>query len=343
MSQKALLIESKGGPFVLKDRAIPTPGAGDLLVKVHAVGLNPVDWKIQAYGIFVDEYPAVLGSDIAGEVEAVGEGVEKFKKGDRVFLQGPYRGRWGGFQQYMVQPAEIVAKIPSNISYSEAATIPVAWVCAAIGLFAPKEIGAGLEPPFDRKAHYKGQTALVVGGSASVGQYAIQLFKLAGFSEIITYAARKHTAHLTSLGATHVVDRAETPLTGSALRSAIQKITSADIKIVLDAVCSEEAQQASYEVLVPGGTLVTLLNPTVKETSTDKRVLHVLGTVVPPENRAFGKVLFENLEGLVADGLIVANRFEDLPGGLGGIVNGLERMKRNEVSGIKLVAHPLET
>ena len=82
--QKALLIEKKNGPFVVGTRAVPTPGAGDLLVKVHAAGLNPVDWKIQVYGIFVETFPAVLGTDGAGEVVEVGEGVEGWSKGDKV-------------------------------------------------------------------------------------------------------------------------------------------------------------------------------------------------------------------------------------------------------------------
>ena len=82
--QKALLIEKKNGPFVVGMRAIPTPGAGDLLVKVHATGLNPLDWKIQVYGIVVETFPAVLGTDGAGEVVEVGEGVEGWSKGDKV-------------------------------------------------------------------------------------------------------------------------------------------------------------------------------------------------------------------------------------------------------------------
>lgn len=76
--QNALFLESKQGQFVVRKRPVPTPGTAELLVKVYATALNPVDWKIQQFGIFVDKYPAVLGSDIAGEVVEVGQGVTGF-------------------------------------------------------------------------------------------------------------------------------------------------------------------------------------------------------------------------------------------------------------------------
>ena len=83
--QKALLLESKNGRFVVSSIPNPTTAsAGELIVKVQAAGLNPIDWKIQSYGLFYEEYPAITGSDIAGDVEEVGEGVVGFKKGDRV-------------------------------------------------------------------------------------------------------------------------------------------------------------------------------------------------------------------------------------------------------------------
>lgn len=85
--QKALFLESKQGSFVLGTRDIPKPKPGELLVKVLATSLNPVDWKIQKYGVFITEYPAILGTDIAGEVQEVGEGVATFSKGDRMYVK----------------------------------------------------------------------------------------------------------------------------------------------------------------------------------------------------------------------------------------------------------------
>ncbi|KAJ7675277.1 chaperonin 10-like protein [Mycena rosella] len=350
-AQKALLIESKQGPFVLGTRPIPTPGAGEVVVKVHAAGLNPVDWKIQAYGIFVEDFPAVVGSDVAGEIEAVGQGVEGFQKGDRVFLQGPFTdNKNGAFQQYMVNPAELTAKIPANLSYSEAATIPVAFNCAAFGLFAPAplvgtqnfpDIWSGEGALVIYHIAIYAWPAVVIGGSSSVGQYVIQLLKLAGFSPIIAYASTRHAAHLTSLGATHVLDRTNTLLTPAALHAAVQAITSAPISIVFDAVCSADAQQSGYAVLGPGGTIV-IAGRSLIEAAPERTVVPVLGSEHPPTHRAFGRVVVANITGMVADGRIVPNRVEEVPGGLAGIKEGLAKLQRGEVSGVKLVGHPLE-
>ena len=81
---KALLLESKQGKFVVESIPNYVPGPGQLLVKVEATALNPVDWKIQSYGLWVEDYPFIAGTDAAGSVEQVGEGVTGFSKGDKV-------------------------------------------------------------------------------------------------------------------------------------------------------------------------------------------------------------------------------------------------------------------
>lgn len=82
--QNALRLETKQGGLVLGKRPVPSPGPGDLLVKIHATGLNPLDWKIQTWNVFDINLPVVLGAEAAGEVEQVGEGVVGWNKGDRV-------------------------------------------------------------------------------------------------------------------------------------------------------------------------------------------------------------------------------------------------------------------
>lgn len=84
LTQKALILDAKFGKLVVDTVSVPKPGSKDILVKVQAAALNPVDWKIQKYGIFVQTYPAILGTDISGDVEEIGEDVTDFKKGDRV-------------------------------------------------------------------------------------------------------------------------------------------------------------------------------------------------------------------------------------------------------------------
>ena len=110
--QKALLLESKLGEFALATRNVPTPGAGDILVKNEVVGLNPVDWKVQTCGLFIEEYPVILGFDAAGTVETVGEGVTAFKKGDRVLYEGALRDHdRANFQQFSLINESLAAKV----------------------------------------------------------------------------------------------------------------------------------------------------------------------------------------------------------------------------------------
>ena len=86
LTQKALILDAKLGKFSVDIAQVPKPGSGEILVKVKAAALNPVDWKIQKYGFLVEKFPAILGTDIAGDVEEIGEGVTEFQKGDRVWV-----------------------------------------------------------------------------------------------------------------------------------------------------------------------------------------------------------------------------------------------------------------
>ena len=90
-TQKALLLTKKYGDLIISEIAVPKPGTGEVLIKLRATSLNPVDWKIQKLGFFVEEFPAILGTDLAGDIEEVGEGVTDLKKGDKVYVFYPSR------------------------------------------------------------------------------------------------------------------------------------------------------------------------------------------------------------------------------------------------------------
>ncbi|KAF8804124.1 GroES-like protein [Phlegmacium glaucopus] len=342
-TQKALLVDAKFGKFVLDTVPVPNPGPGEILVKVKAASLNPVDWKVQKYGIFVETYPAVLGTDIAGDVEELGEGVTDLKKGDRVVLQGQFKNAYSGFQQYTLGIASTVAKIPSNISYDEASTLPVALTAAYVGLYNKNPNGLGLVPPVspEGKGKYAGTPIVILGGSSSVGQNAIQLAKISGFSPIITTASLKHAEFLKSLGATHVIDR---NVSASALATEVSSITQdAPIKHAVDSISLADTQQAAYELLAPGGQLATFLSVAVKTTK-EKNVIAVLGTIRHPANIELLETLYhDNLEQLLKEGTIKPNQVEVLPDGLAGISDGLKRMEAGQISRSKLVARPQET
>lgn len=342
--QKALVLQSKQAQFTLETRPIPTVDRDQLLVKVLAAGLNPVDWKIQTYGAFVANFPAVLGTDIAGEIVDIGEGVTGWSKGDRVVYQGSYFENDGaGFQQYSLIAADFVARIPEKMSYDEAATICVAFAAACMGLFAEAPIGLGLNPHFTWEPHFIGKTTVVIGGSTSVGQYAIQLLKFLGFSRIIAYASARHFDYLATLGITDIIDRGTTPL--NQLSLAVKKLTCDPLLVVFDALGFPEAQEAGYDMLSEGGQVMTInFDQRPQKSESDGKIFRdVLGTVHLPAQSEFGRRMFRSLGKFMDEGVIKPNHLEVLPHGLSGIVAGLDRLKNNQVSAVKLVAHPQDT
>ncbi|KLO10292.1 GroES-like protein [Schizopora paradoxa] len=346
--QKALFLESFGGEFAVRSTEIYKPGKGEILVKVLATALNPVDWKIQVFKMFVKEenYPAILGSDSAGIVEALGEGVASFSVGDRVVHEASFSSnKYAGFQQYVLVPAEIVAKIPDNITFEQASTIPVGLATAVEGLYGDAnrgETGAKklAPPPWEAggEGAFKGKSIIVIGGSTSVGQYVLQLLKLSGFSTIITTTSLHNADLAKSMGATHVIDR------NADLVSEARKILDDPIDIVYDTVSSKETQAQSLDLVAPGGQVIsTLFLQVDKADYPDKSITEIYADLHLPNLRALGVSLYGKLTELLASGALKPNRVEVLPNGLAGIPAGLKRMERNEVSGMKLVVKPFET
>ncbi|KAL7278934.1 GroES-like protein [Trametes coccinea BRFM310] len=345
--QKALLLQAKHGEFVVGTRPVPKPGPGEILVRNEASALNPVDWKIQTYGLFLETYPAVLGSEAAGVVEAVGEGVTEYKPGDRVVYEG-YRTddfNHTTFQQYTTINPHLAVKVPESLTFDQIVTIPAAFFTVAVGFYHVTN-GPRFTPPWGEggKGKYAGSPIVILGGSSAVGSNAIQLAKLSGFSPIITTASLKNKALLESFGATHVVDR---NLSAAALRDEVFKITGGPVEVVFDAISLPETQNAGFDLLTSSGTLVLVLPPTLDEEKTknagDRKVASVVSLVNLPQNEEFAKAAFSKLSGLIEAGHVKPLRFEVLPGGLAGIPSGLAKLKNDQVSATKLVVHPQET
>ncbi|KAG2032523.1 GroES-like protein [Suillus americanus] len=340
--QKALFLPQKHGNFELGSRHIPSPGAGELLVKVQSAALNPVDYKIKDTGMMVTHYPAILGTDIAGIVEEIGEGVENFRKGDRVLAHGRLNDHLTGFQQYTLTVASFTAKIPSSQSFDSAATVPVGLDTALVGLYGD-EFGAGITPPWKKSAgdHESKKPIVILGGSSSVGSYVIQLARLSGFYPIITTASPSNEELVKNYGATHLFDR---KLSGKQLMAAISKVTDRPIEIVYDAISLPETQLVAWELLADNGTLVLTLPASVKEDEgKGRKVIHTLGYPHVPQNQELYRSAWAMVEKWLSEGTIQPNKYEVLPNGLEGIVGGLERLKLGQVSGTKLVVHPQET
>ncbi|KAG6824259.1 hypothetical protein H0H92_007521 [Tricholoma furcatifolium] len=332
--QKTLFLQSKQGSFVLGERRVSKPGPGQLLVRNEAVALNPADWILQKLGIFIEQYPAVVGLDVAGVVAEVGEDVSGFAPGDR--------NDNGAFQQYTLSDTLNTAKIPPQISFEAASSIPACLGTAAVGLYAPEPHGLGFASPFNdlsARGKYSEIPIVIVGGATSNGQFTIQLASLSGFYPIIAIASLKHIKYLKSIGATHVVDRNAPE---SELAERISEITTKPITLIYVSTGYPEGQRLGYRLLAKGGCLATVTPPAV-EKEEGKDIIHVLGFLNRPHTRELGIQLYRALSGLLDQGLIKPNRVEVLPGGLDRIIGGLERMEANQVSGVKLVVNPQET
>lgn len=186
-------------PQSLFDTELPTPLPvnHDLLVRVEAVSVNPVDAKVRAPKDQVESAPRVLGWDAAGVVEATGPDATRFKPGDEVYYAGDIT-RPGSNSQYQLVDERIVGHKPHTLSFAEAAALPLTTITAWEALFERLNI--------DRHGANHGQSLLIIGGAGGVGSIAIQLARWAGLVVIATASRPETRAWVSGLGAHHVVD-----------------------------------------------------------------------------------------------------------------------------------------
>ena len=198
---KAFILAKYGPPEVLQMAEVekPAPASDEVLVKVLAVSVNPADWRsMRAKPFFSRATLGLLrpkhripGVDVAGRVEAVGSGVTRFKPGDEVYANLLDHGS-GGFAEYVSVPVEVMALKPANLSFEEAAAVPMAAVTALQGLRHHGEIQAG-------------QRVLINGASGGIGTFAVQIAKSYG-SEVTGVTSTRNIDLVGSLGADHVID-----------------------------------------------------------------------------------------------------------------------------------------
>jgi NADPH:quinone reductase-like Zn-dependent oxidoreductase len=198
---KAYIREKYGSPEMLRMAEVekPAPDADEALVKVLAVSVNPADWRSMRAKPFFSRATLgllrpkhrILGGDIAGRVEAVGSGVTQFKPGDEVYANLLDHGS-GGFAEYVSVPVDVMSLKPANLSYEEAAAVPMAGVTALQGLRYHGEIQPG-------------QQVLINGASGGIGTFAVQIAKSYG-SAVTGVTSTRNLDLVGSLGADHVVD-----------------------------------------------------------------------------------------------------------------------------------------
>ncbi len=210
-SNTAAWLGAKQAQLEVKPAPYTPPRDSEIVVKNHAVAVNPIDWILQAVGSLIFpwiKYPFILGSDLAGEIVEVGNAVTRFQVGDRVLghAVGSAKTRnsaaEGAFQEYTVVLAHMAAPIPDAMPYENAAVLPLALSTAACGLFQKDHL-ALQSPSLAPKP--TGKTLLVWGGSTSVGSNAIQLAVAAGY-EVFTTSSPRNFDYVKRLGASQVFD-----------------------------------------------------------------------------------------------------------------------------------------
>ncbi|HEY4036893.1 MAG TPA: NADP-dependent oxidoreductase [Ktedonobacteraceae bacterium] len=247
---QAVRIHQYGGSEELKLERIPRPEPqeGEVLIRVHAAGVNPVDWKIRA-GWLKDfrsvQFPYIPGLDLAGVVEEIGPGVTAFQKGQAVFGQSPK----GTYTEYTAAPVDKLALKPKTLNFDEAAAVPVGATTAWQGIF-------------DHGGLQAGQRILIQGAAGGVGLFAVQFARWKG-AHVIGTASTANVDFVRSLGAETVIDYTSTPV-----EQAVH-----DVDLVFDAV-GGKTLESSLRVLKRGGTLVTIAGqpPEEKVRERDVRV-----------------------------------------------------------------------
>lgn len=238
-TMKAVRIHAYGGPdeLRLEDAPVPEPGAGEVRVRVHAAGVNPVDWKTRrGMGVAAGRaelLPLVPGWDVSGVVDAAGAEVTELVPGDEVYGMIRFPEIGGAYAELATAPATHVARKPPSLSHEEAAALPLAGLAAWQALFD----AAGLR---------EAQAVLVHAAAGGVGHLAVQLAKWKG-ARVTGTASGSNEGLVRELGADHFVDYT---------RAAFDEVVCG-MDVVLDAVGGETLER-SYAVLRPGGMLVTL-------------------------------------------------------------------------------------
>jgi len=267
-TMKAIVAHEYGGPEVLKyeDAPRPEPKEDEILVRVIAAGVNPVDGMIRS-GMFAKDKklasPMILGGDIAGVVEKTGARITKFKKGDSIYAYLSLKNN-GGYAEYAVAKEKEAALKPKSISCTEAAAVPIVALTAWQALVDSARLGAG-------------QSVLIHGGSGGVGTFAIQIAKARG-AKVFATASTANQDLLKELGADVAID----------YKTQKFEDVAKDVDVVLDSVGGDTLAR-SYGVVKKGGFIATLVAD-VNQTELDKRGIRGESISVKPNAEELAEI-----------------------------------------------------
>ncbi len=252
---KAIQIHKFGGPEVLmyEDAPKPKPHADDVVIKVFATSVNPIDWKIReghAKEKFPSKFPLIPGWDVSGEIDEVGSNILNFRKGDEVYGR-PDPTKNGAYAEYVVVNANLINPKPYSIDHENAAAVPLAGLTAWQALF-------------DHGDLQQGQKVLIHAASGGVGTFAVQLAKWKG-AYVIGTTSKVNLDFVKKLGADKVIDYKNEKFEN--------KLKNIDL--VIDLI-GGDTQKRSLKVIKKGGRLITTVQITNKEAAREKNI-HIGG------------------------------------------------------------------
>lgn len=292
-TMKAAIIDAYGSPDVLQVTSVPRPtvGAGELLIRVHCAGINPVDCKTRAGGGVAGRlsgFPLILGWDVSGVVEALGPGAHGVNVGDEVFGMVRFPQAGGAYAQYLTTPDDHVAHKPAALSHREAAALPLTGLTAWQALFDVAKVRAG-------------QRVLVHGAAGGVGHLVVQLAHWTGAVVIGTCSAR-NAEFAVAAGCDEVIDYEAAPFEEQV----------APVDVVIDCVGGELARR-SLDVVRHGGVLVTLPTKVDYNGDASSRGIDATWMLVHPDRTQLNKLAELADQGVVRPHIEQSFALDDIP------------------------------
>lgn len=336
---------------VVTDGPVPTPGRDQVLIKVAVSGTNPKDWKVP----FWKNEAHNSGDDVAGTVEAVGEGVAGFAKGDRVTAFHIMMGPDGAFAEYAIAPAHTVMHIPPSISYEEAATIPLAAYTAAVAIFHELEFPS----PWDAASARDNKRPLVIyGASTAIGAYGIKLALRANIHPIIAVGSKNsafvtsqldpsrgdvlidYTAHSTPESLIDALRAAAAPHGGvrDVFDTVSENGTFVTLSRAIAAPPDDRGRKPRVTVVLPFSDY-SAADPSVDIAITSVGLVHEQAE----KDHLFGAVWARAFERGLKEGWFTPHPHEVSPGGLHGLEKALKALREGKVRGKKMVVRISET
>ncbi|CZT03736.1 related to oxidoreductase [Rhynchosporium agropyri] len=341
----AAIVEAPYARLTTVTRPIPVPGDKELVVRNHAIAVNPADWKMQDFDFLIKSYPVVLGSDVCGIVAATGSSVTKFKIGDRatsasvtgfagvIYIQD---NDHGAFQTFTTLKSIATTRIPDSMNFEDGAVFPMALATSGMALFVDLGIPLPTSPII-----VPSSGLLIWGAGSSVGTTAIQIAKKLGFKVFAT-ASPSHHQYLKSLGAFEVFDYRDPAVVDNIVASATAAGTP--ISLGFDTITEEDTAQKSSNVVLYSSTngsgKLVLVNEWPKSIAKPDglQISQTMAFRHGSDKADIGEWLFNDfLREALEDGTIVpAPRVELVPGGIDVAQTLFDRLKAG-VSGKKLV------